>query len=145
MKMLRRKQSLLVIVLLMVLVLSITALAVYEPFKVSLNLYERLVVMSLLPKQESFLTLVIIRDLQKELAATEEEIKLAGVVNLPTGGVSATDWLAVPEKEIVFGDIAKGLIVDALKKLDEEKKITNDHFTVYQKFMLVENKVGEGE
>ncbi len=141
----RRGQSLIVLVFLMVMVVSILSFAAYEPFKVKLTLYERLVVMSLLPKEEAFLTLVIIRDLQVELAATEEEIKLAGIATAPNGGITAENWLAVPEKEIVFGDIAKGLVVSALKKLDEAKKLTNDHFTVYQKFILAKEEVKEGE
>ena len=144
---LRKNQRLLTLVFCIVILFSIISLAAYEPFKVKLNLFERLVVMGLLPKEENFLTLVIIRNLQMELAATEAEAKLAGLVPVDTGGTRAEDWLAVPEKEIIFGDIAKGLVVDALKKLDETKKLTNDYFTIYEKFVLEkkveEPKVGE--
>ena len=143
--MLKRNSKLIVLALCFVLLLSFVSLAAYEPFKVKLNLYERVVAMSLLPKEGSFITLKIIRDLQMELAPSEEEAKIAGLENLPNGGIKADNWLLVVEKEIVFGDIAKGIIVDALKKLDEEEKLVNDHFTVYQKFMLVENKVEEEE
>ena len=143
--MLRRNTKLIALVLCFMMLLSMIALTAYEPFKVKLNLYERVVAMSLLPKEGSFITLKIIRDLQMELAPSEEEAKIAGLENLPNGGIKADNWLLVVEKEIVFGDIAKGIIVDALKKLDEEEKLVNDHFTVYQKFMLVENKVEEEE
>jgi len=143
--MLKRNSKLIALVLCFMMLLSMIALTAYEPFKVKLNLYERVVAMSLLPKEGSFITLKIIRDLQMELAPSEEEAKIAGLENLPNGGIKADNWLLVVEKEIVFGDIAKGIIVDALKKLDEEEKLVNDHFTVYQKFMLVENKVEEEE
>ena len=140
MRFLRRKQSLIVLAFLMVMVVSIAVYAAYEPFKVKLNLYERVVAMSLLPKEGSFVTLKIIRELQMELAPSEEEAKIAGLEDLPTGGIKAENWFLVVEKEIVFGDIAKALIVDALKKLDEEEKLLNDHFTLYEKFIVIPEK-----
>ena len=134
--MLKRRMNLIALVLVFVMLLSMVAFMAYEPFKVKLNLYERVVVMSLLPPEGNFVTLKIVRDLQAELAPSEEEAKIAGLEDLPTGGVKAKNWFLVVEKEIVFGDIALGLVVDALKKLDEEKKLTNDHFTVYEKFII---------
>ena len=141
--MLNRRMKLIALVLVTVMLLSMVAFTAYEPFKVKLNLYERVVCMSLLPKEGSFVTLKIIRDLQMELAPSEEEAKIAGLEDLPTGGVKAENWFLVVEKEIVFGDIAKGLIVDALKKLDEEEKLTNDHFTLYEKFIIIPEKEGD--
>lgn len=51
------------------------------------------------------------------------------------------DWILVEEKEIVFGNIVKGLIVDALKNLDETEKLTDDHFTLYEKFIIIPEKL----
>jgi len=144
MRNLRGKQSLLIIILIMVIVFSITALAVYEPFKVKLKLFDRLVCMSLLPPEGSFATLKIIRDLQMELAPTDEEAKLAELEDdLVNGGITAKDWDIVPEKEIVFGDIAKGIIVAALEKLDKEEKLSQQHFILYEKFILGDKKEGD--
>lgn len=146
MRYLRREQSLIILVFLILMVSSLFALAVYEPFKVKLNLYERIVVMSLLPEKANFITWKVIKDLQMELAPTEEELNKVGYHILDNGsGATADNWLAVPEKEIIFGDIAKGLIVGALEKLDKEEKLTNDHFTVYQKFMIEKNEIKEGD
>lgn len=118
-----------------------------EPFKVKLNLFERLICMTLWPPEGSFTTLKIVRDMQMELAPTEEEIKLAGIKDdLLTGGVLAEDWTAVEDKEIVFGDVAKALIVGALEKLDGEEKLTQQHFSLYEKFVLEKKEeVKEGE
>lgn len=135
--MLNRRMKIISLVLCLVMVLSMIAFAVNEPFKVKLNLFERIVTMSLLPVEGSFLTLKIVRDLQMELAPSEEEALLAGLEDLPTGGIKAEDWFAVEEKEIIFGDIALGLVVDALKKLNDEEKLTNDHYTIYEKFIVV--------
>jgi len=147
MKMLRsrQKQSILALVLVIVLVLSMVALATEEGFKVKLGLFDRLVCMSLLPEEGSFATLKIIRETQMELAPSEEEYKLAGLVpNTSNGGTESTlGWDKVPEKEIIFGDIAKGLIVAALESLDAEEKLTQQHFMLYEKFVLGENEVEE--
>lgn len=144
MRNLRGNQSLLIIILIMVIVFSITALAVYEPFKVKLKLFDRLACMSLLPPEGSFATLKIIRDLQMELAPTDEEAKLAELEDdLVNGGITAKDWDIVPEKEIVFGDIAKSIIVKALEKLDQEEKLTQQHFILYEKFILGDKKEGD--
>jgi len=144
MRNLRGKQSLLIIILIMVIVFSIAALAVYEPFKVKLKLFDRFICMSLLPPEGNYSTLKIVRDLQMELAPTEEEAKLAGLKpDLVNGGTVADDWDIVPEKEIVFGDIAKSIIVKALEKLDQEEKLTQQHFILYEKFILGDKKEGD--
>ena len=140
--MFNRKLKVMSLVLCLVLVLVIVGFAQVQGFKIKLNLFERLVVMSLLPAESNFITLKIIRDLQTVLAPTEEEYKLAGLKAAEGGGVNADDWNAVPEKEIVFGDIAKSIIVDALKKLDEAKQLKMEQFSVYEKFIL-EKKEGE--
>jgi len=144
--MLNRKLSLVALVLCFVMLMSAVAFTVYEPFKVKLNLFERLVVMSLLPQEGSFVTLKIVRELQIELAANEEELALSELKDLPTGGIEAKDWNAVSEKEIIFGDKAKEIIVNALIKLDKDEKLRNEHFSVYEKFILEKKEeVKEGE
>ena len=135
--MLRRNTKLIALVLCFVLILSLLSFAKqYEPFRVELTLFERFMVMTLLPPEGSYRTLKIIRELQAELGTTEEEDELAGLYDLPGGGTDAKDWDAVEPKEIVFGDVAKALVVDALKKLDEEEKLRHQHFTLYEKFVL---------
>ena len=118
------------------MILSLLSFAVYEPFKVELTLFQRFVVRTLLPDEGSYSTLKIVWELQMELATTEEENKLAGLEDLPGGGTDAENWDAVEPKEIVFSDITKGLIVDALKKLDEQERLTQQHISLYEKFVL---------
>lgn len=135
--MFKRRLNIIALVLCFVLVLGLLSFAKqYEPFKVKLTLFERFVVLTLLPPEGSYRTLKIVRELQMELATSEEEDKLAGLHDLPGGGTDAENWDAVPPKEIIFGDVAKALVVDALKKLDEEEKLTHQHFTLYEKFVL---------
>lgn len=134
--MLNRRMKLTALILCIVLIVGMVAYAEYEPFKVKLNLFERIVIMALLPVEGSFTTLKIVRDLQMELAPDEEEYKLAGLQDLEGGGINARDWGAVEEKEIIFGDKAKEIIVNALIKLDEGEKLRQEHFSVYEKFVL---------
>ena len=109
--------------------------AEYVPCKVSLNLFERVIVLSLLPAEGNFATLKIVNELKMELAPTSEEYSKAGLSDMENGGIQAKDWLAVPEKEITFGEVSEGIVVNALKKLDKEMKLRNEHMTVYAKFI----------
>ena len=136
--MFNRKLNLIALVLCLVMILSLLSFAVYEPFKVELTLFERFVARTFLPPEGNYRTLKIIWELQMELAATAEEEELAGLYDLPGGGTDAKDWDAVEPKEIVFSDITKNIIIDALKKLDELEKLTQQHVTLYEKFVLEE-------
>ena len=146
--MLNRRLNIIALILVFVMLMSMVAFTAYEPFKVKLGLFDRLVCLALLPAEGSYATLKIVRELQMELAPSEEESKLAGVVDdLLTGGVQATlGWDKVGDKDIVFGDIAKGIIVAALEKLNESEKLTQQHFNLYRWFVLGEKQeVKEGD
>jgi hypothetical protein len=122
------------------MLLAVIAFAV-EPFKVKLTLRERYVVaLILLPTVGSFATIKAIRELRVQLFPSDKEREIAGLEDLPTGGVTATNWLLVVEKEITFGKITKTLVEDALKRLDETKKLTEEHFTLYEKFIIIEEE-----
>lgn len=128
----KKKLSLAVII---ALLMGGLCFAEYVPCKVSLNLFERIVVMSMLPAEGNFATLKIVNELKMELAPTEEEYKLAGLTSMKNGGIQAKDWTIVKEKEITLGETAEGIIVNALKKMDKEMKLKNEHMTVYTKFI----------
>ena len=118
--MFRRKLNIVSIVLCIVILLSALAIAA-EPFKAKLNLFERLVVMGLLPQTGNFATLKIVTEANMMLGATDEESVLAGLEPTSEGGVTAKlGWTAVPEKEFIFKETLLGIIKDALAKLDLE-------------------------
>ena len=147
--MLNRRLNIIALILVFVMLMSMVAFTVYEPFKVKLGLFDRLVCLALLPAEGSYATLKIVRDMQMELAPSEEESRLAGIVDdLLTGGVQAKlGWDKVGDKDIVFGDVAKGIIVAALEKLDVEEKLTQQHFNLYRWFVLGEKQevIKEGD
>jgi len=128
------------IVLCVVLLLSALSIAA-EPFKTKLNLFERLVIMGLLPQTGNFATLKIVTEANLMLGATDEESVIAGLEPNDQGGVVAKyGWTTVPEKEFTFKETLLGIIRDALQKLEDEEKLTMEHFRVYEKFMLVEEE-----
>ena len=131
MKSIKRAVSMLLITLFVVSV----AYAEYVPKVVKLNMLERFVIGSILPKEMSFASWKIINDLRGEIAPTEAEMKTLDMKPNPDGEGVIANWDAVSEKEIVFGEIAENLIVDALKKLDSENKLMQEHLTVYEKFV----------
>ena len=97
-----------------------------------LNLNERFAVLQIIPKEGSFATLKIINDLKLALAPTEAEHKEFGIVT--EGEMLKWNTKGTEEREIKIGEMATDMIVTALKKLDEEKKLTQSQFTIYEKF-----------
>jgi len=98
-----------------------------------LNVKQRLVLLQVVPVEGVRMTdLRIARELQLKLGFTEEEQVRFGFVQEDTRLI----W---NEKEDVPVDIKIGprahvLIQDALKKLDEEKKLTLDHIELWDLF-----------
>ena len=129
-----------ILVLCILVLLSVSVFA--EDFKTKLGLFERLVIMGLLPQTGNFATLKIVTEANLMLGATDEESVIAGLSPTEAGGVVAKyGWTAVPEKEFTFKETLLGIIKAALQKLEDEEKLTMEHFRVYEKFMVVK----EGE
>ena len=109
-----------------------------------LNLTERFMLLEILPAQGDFATLKIVRKLREALSLTEEEFVEYGV---RTAGQTLDDGTVIPEgrivwnitgnepKEILIGEKATDTICEALKRLDREKKLTEQHLDMYEKFI----------
>ena len=98
-----------------------------------LEVLERILLLNLLPKEGDFITLKVIRDLQNALSFSEKEIKDL-VLETKEGRVTWKPDKAV-EKEIEIGEKATDVIVGALKKLNDDKKLTQEFFSIYEKFI----------
>jgi hypothetical protein len=107
-----------------------------EEQKMKLNLGERILLLSILPKEGNFATLKILRDLQNILSPSEEEYKKFEIKQ--ENGRFSWNNEGVKEKEIKIGEKATDLAIESLKKLDEEKKLTQNHFSLYKKFVMGE-------
>ena len=113
-----------------------------------LTVYERIILLNILPAEGDFTTLKITRKLREDLSFTEDEHKSLqfkkagdtfidddGKEQIVPDGQIKWQYQAVDETEIKIGEKAADIIVDALKKLNTEKKLRNEHMSVYEKFV----------
>jgi hypothetical protein len=98
-----------------------------------LEVMERLVLLSILPREGNFTTLRLIRKLREDLSFSEEEHKLLGFIQ--EGDRVKWNLQAKVDKDFELGDVVKEVIVNQLKKLDGENKLSDDSFTLYEKFI----------
>ena len=103
--------------------------------KIKLNVYERLVMLNILPKEGNFITLKIVRQLREGLSFDEKEIKELKLTIDPAKGNATWEQDKDPNKEIEIGREAKKVIVESLEKLDKDEKLTQEHFSLYEKFV----------
>lgn len=103
-----------------------------------LTLAERFAALKLLPAEANFVTLKVVRDLQETLAPTEKEIKDWDIKVMQTTEGVRTTWSEEAKKievEIKTGEKATDIFVEALEKLEKDKKLTVDMITLYEKFI----------
>jgi len=98
-----------------------------------LGVFERLILLNILPKEGNFTTLKIIRKLREDLSFSEEEHKTLEFKQEETN----VQWKqeADVEKEIIFGEKATDVIVLTLSKLNSDKQLTDQHYSLYEKFV----------
>jgi len=105
--------------------------------EIELNVLERLVLSNLLPKEGNFTNLKLVRELKEELSFND--IENAKLKFIQDG--AQVRWNEKVGNEIVkkleFADdsLMKNLIIEELKKLDKDKKLRDEHFTLYEKFI----------
>ena len=102
-----------------------------------LTVKERFGVMGLLPSEASWATRKLVRDLQAKVGFSAEDHETFGFRFEGEGETQQVKWNDEVEQEVEF-DLAgpeTKLIVEALQKLDAEKKLTPDHDTLCEKFL----------
>ena len=104
--------------------------------KMKFTLGERITLLGVLPKEANFVTLRIVRSLESKLSFSEEEMKDFEVKISSNGSSYSWNKEGVKhEVEIEFGEKATDIVVEQLKELDKTKKLTGQHFTIYEKFI----------
>lgn len=104
----------------------------------NLSVKERLLLLNTLPKEGDFITLKIVRKLTNDLSFSENEIKeykFSPFKDKNEKDLIGWDQEVEQNKEIEIGEKATDIIVDGLKELDKNKKLTNDYFELYSKFI----------
>lgn len=134
----------------------------------NLTVFERLVLLSVLPKEGDFITLKLMRKLREGLSFNEKEIndidfkflwrcpkcqkaevtaqtlkcEDCGIYMAPAGQATWDEGkAALVVKDVHIGDKMRALCESTLKRLSDEKKLTEQHMSLYEKF--VEQTEGE--
>ncbi len=98
-----------------------------------LDVIERLTVLTILPEEGSYADLKILNQLKLALSFSEKEIKDWGIrADLE---LNQTYWDENGIAEIPIGEKATDIITESLKKLNKEKKLMANAFSVYEKFV----------
>ncbi len=101
-----------------------------------LTVLERLMLLQVLPQEGDLTTLRIVRALRQDLSFSEKEHKALKFVQ--TADRLTWDQKANVVKDVPMGLKATNLIVGALTTLSEQKKLTEQHLTLCEKFVGAE-------
>jgi len=97
-----------------------------------LNVLERLVVLNVLPKEGSFVTLRVIRGIIEKVGYSPQEISDFEITEFE----GQTQWNTngnVP-KSFELSEVEVDIIRKQLKKLDGENKLVQEMFSTFEKF-----------
>ena len=97
-----------------------------------LSVFERLILLNILPKEGDITTLKIIRKLKDDLSFSEEEHTALQFKN-EDGQIMWKEEADI-KKEIEIGEKATDIIAEALKALNKAKKLTEAHISIYERF-----------
>jgi hypothetical protein len=105
-----------------------------------LTVLDRFLLMGALPATGDFATIKIVRLLREKVSFRESEHDDYKIITNADGTVS---WDTNQEKfvEMDFTPMETKLVVEAMKKLDEEKKLTVQHVPLWEKVFPEEAKV----
>lgn len=102
----------------------------------NLTVGERIALLQLLPKEGNFVTLKIVRDLQGALSFSESEIEEYSIVE--NGGHVRWNTDADEGADVEVGEKALDIITTALRQADEEERLTQATFELYERFVANE-------
>lgn len=98
-----------------------------------LGVFDRLILLNILPKEGDFTSIKIVRQLREDLSFNEEEHKALDFQQEELN-IKWNQAADIP-KEIEIGERATDLITETLKKLSSDKKLTEQHLSLYEKFV----------
>jgi len=97
-----------------------------------LSVFERLILLNIMPKEGDITTIKIIRKLKDDLSFSEEEHTALQFKN-EDGQIMWKEDADI-QKEIEIGEKASDIIAEALKSLNKAKKLTEAHISIYERF-----------
>lgn len=108
--------------------------------KVQLSVCERILLANgVLPSENNFVTLRIVRKIKERIGFAEDELKMIDMKfdSSPSSGTSCS-WDVSKEnpKEYEFNDMEIDIIKNALIDIDRNKKATVNHLSLFEKFNI---------
>jgi hypothetical protein len=103
-----------------------------------LTIKERLLLLTVLPREGNIVTLRIVQNLRAALSFSEEEHAALKMEQNEEG--FKWDAEISQEREVEIGPRAQVLIQDTLKGMDKSSKLTEDFFSLWEKFCGDETK-----
>jgi len=107
---------------------------------IELDIMDRINILQVLPKEENFATLKLVRKIADNIGLTESEFAEWEIKEDVEKKLMTWKEDTDTTKEYTFGEKSFSIIRNALKKLDREKKITNQFFNTYEKFVGDDNE-----
>ena len=97
-----------------------------------MGVMDRLILLNTLPKQGDIVTVRVVRELREKLELAADEIAALGLK--PGDPINSKTLEAAEKKELEFGKVEQGIIKNALGNLDKEKKLTEEHISLWDMF-----------
>lgn len=107
-----------------------------------LEVHERIALLAILPKEGDYAALKTLRRAREMISFTAEEVKLYGMTS-GTGpdGKPQTSWDPIKAAENIkdcpVDEYTTNLIRDALQDMSKKRKLTDDYFSLYEKFIIM--------
>ena len=101
-----------------------------------LNVFERMMLMKILPREGNFATLRLVRDLVHKLGLSAEEMDEFDV-KVDDSGLAKWNAKGNEERTIEMKEKEVECIKEALLKLDKSNKLDMQHYSIYEKFSEV--------
>ncbi len=97
-----------------------------------LNVFERLMLLEILPHQGDITAIRIVRKLREELSFSEDEHKKLNFVQ--EDSLLRWDDEVDSIKDVELGDKAREIIADAFTSISDKGGFTEQHLDVYERF-----------
>lgn len=95
---------------------------------------DRINLLNILPAEGNIVTLRVVAGLREALGFSEDDIAAAEIKQDAAGRITWNAAAAV-SKDVEVGDTGREIIKAALKKLDDEQKLTAGLVPIWDKFM----------
>jgi len=107
-----------------------------------LEVHERIALLGMLPKEGDYAALKTIRRAKEMLSFTPEELEFYELrSNVGPDGKSQVNWnkdkASQQVKDVPVDEYTMNVIRNALAELDRKRKLTEEHMSIYEKFVVM--------